>query len=68
MKNTNDGSLPPLSKREMEVLLLIAEGLKSLQIAGTLFISKQTVDKHRKNMLKKTGAKSSAALVRLYIH
>ena len=57
-----------LTKREEEILSCIAEGLSSKQIAGRLFISENTVANHRKNMLLKTGAKSSAELVRLNIN
>lgn len=39
-----------LSKTEQEVLALIAEGLTSIEIAGKLFISKRTVDAHRRNI------------------
>ncbi len=52
-----------LSKREKEVLYLLAEGQLSKQIADSLFISKHTVDSHRKNLLRKTGADSTAELI-----
>ena len=41
------------SNREKEILLLIAEGKSSQEIADVLFIEKSTVDSHRKNMSKK---------------
>ncbi|HTJ12035.1 MAG TPA: LuxR C-terminal-related transcriptional regulator [Dinghuibacter sp.] len=52
-----------LSKREKEILQLITEGLLNKEIAARLNISKETVDKHRKNMLEKTGCKTSTELV-----
>lgn len=52
-----------LSKREKEILLLIMEGLQNKEIAAKLYISKETVDKHRKNMLQKTGSRSSGELI-----
>ena len=52
-----------LSKREKEILLLIMEGLQNKEIAARLHISKETVDKHRKNMLAKTGCKNSGQLI-----
>jgi DNA-binding CsgD family transcriptional regulator len=52
-----------LSKREKEILLLIMEGLQNKAIAEKLKISKETVDKHRKNMLAKTDSKSSSELI-----
>ncbi|MGI4862497.1 MAG: response regulator transcription factor [Janthinobacterium lividum] len=54
----------PLSRREQEVLQLVAEGLTTQQIADQLFTSKRTVETHRQNILGKTGAKNTAALVR----
>lgn len=64
---TIDNQMPlPLSKREMEILQYLSLGNTSEQIGNILFISKQTVDKHRKNMLKKMKVKNCTALVCLY--
>ena len=52
-----------LSARELEVLPLICKGMSNQEIADELFISKRTVDKHRANILSKTGAKNTASLV-----
>jgi DNA-binding CsgD family transcriptional regulator len=52
-----------LSRREKEILLFIMEGLQNKAIAEKLHLSKETVDKHRKNMLAKTASKSSAELI-----
>jgi DNA-binding NarL/FixJ family response regulator len=52
-----------LSKREIEILLKICEGLSNQEIAETLFISKRTVDKHRANLLGKTHSKNTASLI-----
>jgi DNA-binding NarL/FixJ family response regulator len=52
-----------LSKREREILLKICEGLSNHEIADALFISKRTVDKHRANLLAKTGSKNTASLI-----
>lgn len=52
-----------LSKREYEVLKLIAVGKKSSEIAETLFISPNTVDTHRKNILAKCDVKNTAELI-----
>lgn len=52
-----------LSEREQEILLLICQGLSNQNIADQLFISKRTVDKHRANILSKTGCKNTANLV-----
>jgi DNA-binding NarL/FixJ family response regulator len=53
----------PLSERETEVLPLVCEGLSNNEIADRLFISKRTVDKHRANILAKTGCRNTASLV-----
>ncbi|MDW7695599.1 LuxR C-terminal-related transcriptional regulator [Flammeovirgaceae bacterium SG7u.111] len=56
-----------LSKRELMVLKLMAKGLSSKEIAEQLFISKSTVDGHRRQMLRKSGLKNSIELVVLGI-
>lgn len=53
----------PISDREKEILVAICQGLSNQEIADQLFISKRTVDKHRANILEKTGCKNTAALV-----
>jgi DNA-binding CsgD family transcriptional regulator len=53
-----------LTKRETEILKLIAEGLSSQEIAGKLFISLRTVETHRLNLNQKLGAKNTAGLVK----
>jgi len=56
------------SKREIEILKLLAEELTSQQIAEKLFISFHTVESHRKNMLSKAGVKNTAGLIRYGIN
>lgn len=51
-----------LSDRESEVLVLVAQGLCSKEIADKLNISIHTVNTHRKNITRKTGIKSVAGL------
>lgn len=51
-----------LSERESEVLVLVARGLSSKEIADQLNISIHTVNSHRKNITHKTGIKSVAGL------
>ncbi|MDE6446304.1 MAG: response regulator transcription factor [Alistipes sp.] len=63
MHSRDDISDEPLSAREREILVLVCRGLSNQEIADTLFISKRTVDKHRANILEKTGCKNTAALV-----
>lgn len=52
-----------ISDRELEILYQVCLGLSNQEIADKLFISKRTVDKHRANLLSKTGCKNTAALV-----
>lgn len=52
-----------LSDREVEILVEVCRGLSNQEIADELFISKRTVDKHRANILEKTGCKNTANLV-----
>ena len=54
----------PLTKREVEVLQLIAEEYSNPEIAEKLYISIRTVDTHRRNLLEKLGAKNTAGLVK----
>jgi|APTNR8051073442_1049403.scaffolds.fasta_scaffold00614_14 DNA-binding NarL/FixJ family response regulator len=53
-----------LTKREADVLRLVADGKTSQQVASELFVSKETVETHRKNLLSKTGCKNVAELIR----
>ena len=58
------GAIPALTRREKEILQLIADGLTNNQIAEQLFISQLTVDSHRKNLLTKFGVNNTAMLIR----
>lgn len=64
LKKTEIPALPLITRREKEVLALIAEGLTNGEIAEKLFISIATVDTHRKNLLIKFQTKNTASLVR----
>lgn len=69
MKNNGaDQHAPMLTRREMEVLKLIADGLTNQEIANTMFISPLTVDSHRKNLLMKLEARNTAALIKISIN
>lgn len=59
---------PTLTRREKEILQLIAEGLTNPQISEKLFISLSTVDSHRKNLLLKLEVNNTASLVRQAIY
>jgi DNA-binding NarL/FixJ family response regulator len=64
-KRAPDDRLPVLTKREKEILELIAEGLTNQQIAVKLFLNSTTIDSHRKNMLTKFNVKNTAALIKM---
>jgi len=61
-KSVEDNDSPTLSDREKEVLICLSKGKKNSEIADILNISVHTVITHRKNIIKKTGIKSVAAL------
>ena len=63
-KPGNENKLPVITRREKEVLELIAEGMTNNVIAQKLFISSTTVDTHRKNLLAKFEAKNTASLIK----
>jgi DNA-binding NarL/FixJ family response regulator len=54
---------PPLTPREVEVVRLIAEGMRNKEIAVTLGISEQTAKVHVKNILAKLGVSDRAAVI-----
>lgn len=57
--------IPKISRREKEVLKMIAEGCTTNEIADSLFISLKTVESHRSNLLAKFNARNSAGLVKI---
>jgi len=64
--HTNAIGQPALnfSKREIEIIKCIAEGLKNTEIAEKLFIATLTVKKHRNNILLKSQSKNTAQLIK----
>ena len=58
----DESDTDPLSDREKDVLVCLSKGLKNNEIADQLNISVHTVITHRKNIVRKTGIKSVAAL------
>ena len=54
----------PLTKREKEILKLVADGLSNQEIADKLFISLRTVETHRLNLNQKLDVKNTAGIVK----
>mgnify|MGYP002774321463 CR=1 FL=1 len=52
-----------ITTRELEILDLLSRGLSSSKIAEILFISHNTVDFHRRQLLRKTESKNIAELI-----
>jgi DNA-binding NarL/FixJ family response regulator len=65
MRKTDESSAPLITRREKEVLELLAEGLTNQEIASRLFVSTTTIDSHRKSLLAKLHAKNTAELIKL---
>ena len=63
----DNGAAIILTRREKEVLELIADGMTNAEIAQKLFISVTTVDTHRKNLLAKFETKNTAALIKIAV-
>jgi len=66
-KGTENCDPSPLTKRECEILKLIASGFTNQQIAESLYISKKTVDTHRSRIMQKLDVHKASALVRYAI-
>ena len=61
---SNRASIETLTDKEREVLMLIGDGLSSVQISEKMFISKRTVDSHRSKILDKLNIKSLPELMK----
>jgi len=67
LRKNISAEVPVLTRREKEVLELIAGGMTNNEIAKKLFVASTTVDTHRKNLLAKFGVKNTASLMKLAI-
>jgi len=63
MRNTNQVA-QALTRRETQILKLIAEGYSNIQIGKFLQISHRTVDTHRSNIRNKLGVNNLAGMIR----
>jgi two-component system, NarL family, nitrate/nitrite response regulator NarL len=59
-----EDEVPTLTRREKEILKLIAQGLTTNDIAQQLFVSPYTVETHRKNLLTKFEVSNTALLIK----
>lgn len=65
VQSTSSDDIPPLTRREKEILKFIAEGMTAPQIADKLFVSQLTVESHRRNLMAKLKAKNTAVLIKV---
>jgi DNA-binding NarL/FixJ family response regulator len=63
----SDTGKPILTRREKEILILIAEGLTNAEMAEKLFVSQWTIDSHRKSIMTKLNTKNTAMLIKYAI-
>jgi len=64
LKNEAHEDSPVLTRRENEILRMIANGLTNPAIADQLYLSLSTVDTHRKSLMRKLNIKNTALLIR----
>ncbi len=64
-KKKNQSYIPELTRREKEILDLIAKEYTTQEIGAELHISLNTVETHRKNLLSKCGARNSVGLIKV---
>ena len=60
-------SAPVLTPREAEVISLLSEGFSSRQVAEQLFVSENTIEYHRKQILRRLGARNNVHAVAIAI-
>ncbi|RYZ31886.1 MAG: response regulator transcription factor [Sphingobacteriales bacterium] len=65
LKSARPSTLPDLTPREKDVLLLIVEEYTSVEIAEKLFLGRRTVEKYRLQLLQKLQVKNTAGLVKV---
>jgi len=64
VENNVDPTQPHMTPREHEVLMLLADGKSTKEIALTLDISVKTVDRHKQQLMEKLGVRGVAELIR----
>lgn len=66
-RHASSGNTQPLSRREEEIVKLVADGLTNHEIAEQLFISIRTVETHKNRIMNKLDLKTTAEMVRYAI-
>lgn len=66
-KKSTTNPFPELTRRELEVLQLFAEGYNNSEIADKLFLSVRTIESHKNHILQKTNMKNSVELIKFAI-
>ncbi len=67
-KNSNSSFIPTLTRREKEILDLIAQEMTTKEVSESLHISLNTVETHRRNLIQKFNVKNSVGLIREAMH
>lgn len=67
LRTQEPGNIPVITRREKEILQLIADGMTSNEMADKLFISVATVETHRKNLVAKFNARNTVTLIKAAI-
>ena len=67
MEKSNFSKISSLTKREVEILKLVAEGLSNKEISDQLFIAVSTVETHRRALMEKLEVNKVASLVRIAV-
>jgi len=68
LSENNEPDVNSLSKREIEIILLIKKGFSSKEVAQNLDISLKTVEVHRHNILKRLNLKNTPSLINFINH
>ena len=67
LKDNSTPQIPLITRREKQILSLIAEDFTNPEITEKLFISPSTVDSHRQNLFAKMDMKNTASLIKFAV-
>ena len=63
LKSKKVGDIPKVTRREKEILHLLAKGMTSPEIAEKIFVSPLTIETHRRNLIQKFGVSNTPSLI-----